>query len=154
MLEASQPDFLLFWLRDGPFESLRPIPNAPERSWHASGSIFNPNLRFWIRFGAVLMIWAWTDIWGWTWTRPGAGWKPWDQAWDWPEALAGGPGQRPKQKPERTNPRAPPHPLYNCLLPKHLTHISHYPTNAPKIVGLTNPAQALCLVWLGPRGPD
>ena len=31
----------------------------------------------------------------WTWTRPGTGWRPWDQAWEWPEALAEGPGPWP-----------------------------------------------------------
>ena len=29
--------FLTFLARDGPLEWVRPIPKAPERSWHASG---------------------------------------------------------------------------------------------------------------------
>ena len=56
-----------------------PVPNAPERSWHASGPIFRPNGRFWTRFGPFLMIWARTDILGGTWTsrtRPSPGLAP------------------------------------------------------------------------------
>ena len=45
-----------------------PVRNAPERSWHASGSIFTPSRRFWTRFGPILMIWARADILGPTWT--------------------------------------------------------------------------------------
>ena len=37
---------------------VRHIPNAPERSWHASGPIFSPNRRFWTQFGPFLMFWA------------------------------------------------------------------------------------------------
>ena len=58
-----------------------PVRNAPERSWHASGAIFSPNRRFWIRFGPFLMILARTDIWA------GLG-----QARDWPGGLGTSPG--------------------------------------------------------------
>ena len=51
-----------FFAGDGPLEWVRPIPKAPERSWHASGPSFSPNGRFWTRFGSFLMIWARTDI--------------------------------------------------------------------------------------------
>ena len=60
---------MTFLARDGPFEWVRPIPNAPERSWHASGPIFSPNYRFWIHFGPFLMFWArlenqvWAKVW-------------------------------------------------------------------------------------------
>ena len=50
--------FLTFLARDGPLEWVRPIPNAPERSWHASGPIFSPNRRFWTHFGPFLMFLA------------------------------------------------------------------------------------------------
>ena len=50
--------FLTFLARDGPLEWVRPIPNAPERSWHASGPIFSPNGRFWTHFGPFLMFLA------------------------------------------------------------------------------------------------
>ena len=50
--------FLTFLARDGPLEWVRPIPNAPERSWHASGPIFSPNHRFWTHFGSFLMFLA------------------------------------------------------------------------------------------------
>ena len=48
-LGAARPDSLSF-LAAGP------VRNAPERSWHASGSIFRRNRRFWVRFEAFLMI--------------------------------------------------------------------------------------------------
>ena len=32
-----------FFAGDSPLEWVRPIPKASERSWHASGSSFNPN---------------------------------------------------------------------------------------------------------------
>ena len=60
---AAWPHFFTFFAGDGPLEWVRPIPNALERSWDASGSSFSPNGRFWTRFGPFLMIWAGTDIW-------------------------------------------------------------------------------------------
>ena len=33
--------FFTFWVRDGPLEWVRPIPNVLERSWDAFGSIFS-----------------------------------------------------------------------------------------------------------------
>ena len=54
--------FLIFLARDGPFEWVRPIPKAPERSWHASGPSFRPNSRFSTHFWSFLVIWARTDI--------------------------------------------------------------------------------------------
>ena len=88
---AARAHFFTFFAGDGPLEWVRPIPKAPERSWHASGPSFSPNGRFWTRFGSFLMIWARTDILGGTWTsrtRPGTGREAQDQARDWP----GGPG--------------------------------------------------------------
>ena len=35
--------FLTFFAGDGPLEWVRPLPKAPERSWHASGPSFSPN---------------------------------------------------------------------------------------------------------------
>ena len=43
---------------DGPLEWVRPIPKAPERSWHASGPSFRPNRRFSTHFGPNLMFLA------------------------------------------------------------------------------------------------
>ena len=41
---------------DGPLEWVRPVPKAPERSWHASGPSFRPNRRFSTHFGPNLMF--------------------------------------------------------------------------------------------------
>ena len=49
---------MTFLACDGPLECGRPIPNAPERSWHASGPIFSPNRGFWTHFGPFLMFLA------------------------------------------------------------------------------------------------
>ena len=59
----AQPDgfwayFLTFLAGDDPFEWVRPIPNAAERSWQAFGPIFSLNRRFWIHFGQFLMFLA------------------------------------------------------------------------------------------------
>ena len=52
-------------------EWVRPIPNAPERSWHASGPIFSPNRRFWTHFGPFLMFLARLENQVWAKTWPG-----------------------------------------------------------------------------------
>ena len=46
-------------------EWVRPIPNAPERSLHASGPIFSPNPRFWTHFGSFLMFLVQLEIRSW-----------------------------------------------------------------------------------------
>ena len=59
---------------DGPLEWVRPVPKAPERSWHASGPSFRPNRRFSTHFGPNLMFldrtgtlvnqdWTWAEAW-------------------------------------------------------------------------------------------
>ena len=66
--------FLFFFAGDGPLEWVRPIPKAPERSWHASGPSFRPNCRFSTHFGPNLMFldrtgtlvnqdWTWAEAW-------------------------------------------------------------------------------------------
>ena len=54
---------------DGPLEWVRPVPKAPERSWHASGPSFKPNGRFWTHFGPFLMFLARLEnqVWAKTW---------------------------------------------------------------------------------------
>ena len=37
--------------RDSPLEWVRPVPKAPEQSWHASGPSFKPSRRFSAHFG-------------------------------------------------------------------------------------------------------
>ena len=68
---------------DGPLEWVRPIPKAPERSWHASGPSFRPNRRFSTHFGPNLMFLAPTGTLvsqdlglAWLWTSPIAAGKP------------------------------------------------------------------------------
>ena len=63
--------FLTFLAQDGPLERVRPIPNAPERSWHASGPSFTPNGRFWTHFGPFLMFLARLENQVWAKTWPG-----------------------------------------------------------------------------------
>ena len=73
-------------------EWVRPVPKAPERSWHASGPSFRPNRRFSTHFGPFSMIWARTDIVDPTWTsrtRPGT--APWSGL-DPSQRLRNGPG--------------------------------------------------------------
>ena len=59
---------------DGRLEWVRPVPKAPERSWHASGPSFRPNRRFSTHFGPNLMFldrtgtlvnqdWTWAEAW-------------------------------------------------------------------------------------------
>ena len=55
---AAWAHFFTFFAGDGPLEWVRPIPKAPERSWHASGPSFRPNRGFWIHVGSFLMFWA------------------------------------------------------------------------------------------------
>ena len=55
---AARAHFFTFFAGDGPLEWVRPIPKAPERSWHASGPSFRPNRRFWTHFGPFLMFLA------------------------------------------------------------------------------------------------
>ena len=69
--------FLLFLPGDGSLECVRPIPKAPERSWHASGPSFRPNGRLWTQFGPFSMIWARTDIVDPTRTSRRPGTAPW-----------------------------------------------------------------------------
>ena len=40
----------------GPLEWVRPVPKAPERSWHASGASFRPKRRFSTHFGQNFMF--------------------------------------------------------------------------------------------------
>ena len=58
---------------DGPLEWVRPVPKAPERSWHASGPSFRPNRGLSTHFGPNLMFldrtrtlvsqdWTWADL--------------------------------------------------------------------------------------------
>ena len=68
---------------DGPLEWVRPVPKAPERSWHASGPSFRPNRRFSTHFGPNLMFLAPTGTLvsqdlglAWLWTSPIAAGKP------------------------------------------------------------------------------
>ena len=68
---AAWAHFFTFFVRDGPLEWVRPIPKAPERSWHASGPSFSPNGRFWIHFGPFLMFLAQLEnqVWAKTWPK-------------------------------------------------------------------------------------
>ena len=68
---------------DGPLEWVRPVPKAPEQSWHASGPSFRPNRRFSTHFGPNLMFLAPTGTLvsqdlglAWLWTSPIAAGKP------------------------------------------------------------------------------
>ena len=56
----------------GPLEGVRPIPKAPERSWHASGLIFSLNHRFWRHFRQFSMFLAQlgNQVWAKTWRGP------------------------------------------------------------------------------------
>ena len=64
--------FFVFFAGDGPLEWVRPIPKAPERSWHASGPSFRPNRRFSTHFKLNLMFWDGTGTLvnqDWTWAE-------------------------------------------------------------------------------------
>ena len=69
---AARAHFFTFFAGDGPLEWVRPIPKAPERSWHASGPSFRPNGRFCTRFGPFSMFLARLEnqVWAKTWPEP------------------------------------------------------------------------------------